>query len=108
MGYQCGYKTPDGFSDLVMRSDGAVLTGLWFEKTRDERKHPAEREEKDLEIFRQTRNGWIFSFGRRNSGFYAGIPAGKRDGFSAGSFRTDESDSVRGGRDIRVHRRKDR
>lgn len=63
MGYQCGYKTPDGFSDLVMRSDGAVLTGLWFEKTRDERKHPAEREEKGLEIFRQTRDWLDLYFG---------------------------------------------
>lgn len=25
------YPTPDGFDDLLMQSDGEVLTGLWFE-----------------------------------------------------------------------------
>ena len=29
------YKTPNGFDDLVMSSDGEVLTGLWFEGSRD-------------------------------------------------------------------------
>ena len=33
--FRCGYKTPDGFDDLVMESDGEVLTGLRFEGGRD-------------------------------------------------------------------------
>ena len=33
------YPTPDGFDDLMMRTDGEVLTGLWFAGSRDENKH---------------------------------------------------------------------
>ena len=33
------YPTPDGFDDLLMRTDGEVLTGLWFAGSRDENKH---------------------------------------------------------------------
>lgn len=29
------YHTPDGFDDLLIRSDGGVVTGLWFESSRD-------------------------------------------------------------------------
>ena len=32
------YPTPEGFDDMLMRSDGEVLTGLWFE---DAGKHPS-------------------------------------------------------------------
>ena len=31
------YQTPHGFDDLLMCLDGEVLTGLWFEGSRDER-----------------------------------------------------------------------
>ena len=34
------YPTPEGFDDLLMCSDGEVLTGLWFAGSRDENKHP--------------------------------------------------------------------
>ena len=34
----CPYHTPDGFDDLVMCSDGDVLTGLFFEGSRDSSK----------------------------------------------------------------------
>ena len=41
-GFECGrvafirhYRTPGGFDDLVMSSDGEALTGLWFEGSRD-------------------------------------------------------------------------
>ena len=30
------YHTPDGFDDLLIRSEGKVLTGLWFEGSHDE------------------------------------------------------------------------
>ena len=32
------YPTPEGFDDLLMRTDGEVLTGLWFAGSRDENK----------------------------------------------------------------------
>ena len=34
MNFKCKYPTPDGFDDLWMCSDGAVLTGLWFDGPR--------------------------------------------------------------------------
>lgn len=34
------YPTPEGFDDLLMSTDGMVLTGLWFAGSRDENKHP--------------------------------------------------------------------
>ena len=33
------YKTPDGFDDLLLSSDGATLTGVWFEGSQDAAKH---------------------------------------------------------------------
>ncbi len=33
------YQTPEGFDDLLMSTDGTVLTGLWFAGSRDENKH---------------------------------------------------------------------
>ena len=29
------YPTPEGFDDLLLRTDGEALTGLWFEGSRD-------------------------------------------------------------------------
>ena len=52
--YQWRYKTPDGFSDLCMNSDGDCLTGLWFEKSEDTIKHVTACEEKELPVFRET------------------------------------------------------
>lgn len=40
------YHTPDGFDNLLMCSDGEALTGLWFEGSHDERKHPLSVEER--------------------------------------------------------------
>ena len=34
------YQTPEGFDDILMCTDGKALTGLWFEGSRDENKHP--------------------------------------------------------------------
>ena len=33
------YPTPEGFDDLLMCTDGEVLTGLWFEGSHDADKH---------------------------------------------------------------------
>lgn len=35
MTYKCMYKTPDGFSNIIMNSDGDDLTGLWFEDSKE-------------------------------------------------------------------------
>lgn len=48
------YKTPGGFSDLLMNSDGEFLTGLWFEGSGDVSKHTNLCEEKELPVFRET------------------------------------------------------
>lgn len=34
------YQTPEGFDDMLICTDGEVLTGLWFEGSRDANKHP--------------------------------------------------------------------
>ncbi len=54
MNYKCKYNTPDGFSNMIMTSDGDNLTGLWFEKPKNSSEHTINYEEKDLEIFRET------------------------------------------------------
>lgn len=54
MRYVKKYKTPEGFSDMLMCSDGEFLTGLWFVGSCDERRHDGEREEKDLPVFEET------------------------------------------------------
>ncbi len=48
------YKTPCGFSDMLMSSDGVYLTGLWFCDSRDASKHVFDYEEKRLPIFNDT------------------------------------------------------
>ena len=37
------YRTPKGFDDLLVCEEDGVLTGLWFEGSRDERSHSGER-----------------------------------------------------------------
>lgn len=54
MTYIYHYKTPEGFTDMLMNSDGEVLTGLWFEGSRDSSKHKPEGEEKLLPVFQDT------------------------------------------------------
>lgn len=58
MTYKYMYKTPENFSNIIMNSDGEVLTGLWFEGSRDSSKHRIDCEEKDLTIFRET-SDWL-------------------------------------------------
>ena len=52
--YQFKYQTPDGFNDLLMRSDGESLVGLWFENSVDAKKNILHCAEKDLPIFCET------------------------------------------------------
>lgn len=58
MKYKCTYKTPEGFSNIIMNSDNGKLTGLWFEGSRDTSKHLFDCEENDLAIFRETSH-WL-------------------------------------------------
>ena len=53
MNYIYTYKTPVGFDDMLLGSDGAFLTALCFEHSRDVRKIE-HGEPKDLAIFEQT------------------------------------------------------
>ena len=52
--YKWKYETPEGFSNMLMNSDGEYLTGLWFEGSRDVSKHIMNCEEKRLPIFEET------------------------------------------------------
>ena len=63
------YRTPTGLSDLLMSSDGEVLTGLWFEGSADEAKHRGDFGARDLPIFRETAD-WLDSY-------FAGCPLAK-------------------------------
>ena len=54
MTYKQTYQTPEGFSNMLMNSDGEYLTGLWFEGSRDSSKHEIDCEERDLPIFKDT------------------------------------------------------
>ena len=58
MTFKCKYKTPAGFGNMWMNSDGEVLTGLWFDGSRDQSKHALDCEERKLPIFRETRR-WL-------------------------------------------------
>lgn len=55
MPYICTYPTPEGFSDILLQSDGAVLTGLWFVTSPNV---AGQGEQKDLSIFRETAH-WL-------------------------------------------------
>lgn len=58
MTYKSIYKTPKGFTDIYMNSDGEYLTGLWFDGSRDSSKHTTDCEEKELPIFKET-SKWL-------------------------------------------------
>lgn len=48
------YKTPVGFDDMWMSSDGTVLTGLWFDGSKDTGKQERNGEMQLLPIFEET------------------------------------------------------
>lgn len=55
--YKMEYKTPEGFSNIIMNSDGEYLTGLWFEGSRDSKKHSINCEEKNYQFLKKLVNG---------------------------------------------------
>ena len=52
------YKTPQGFDDMWMSSDGDVVTGLCFEGSRGQLKHRLDCAEGDMPVFREVRR-WL-------------------------------------------------
>lgn len=56
--YVYKYKTPLGYSDMMMKSDGTYLTGLWFINSSDAIKHNNNFEIKELPIFKET-SKWL-------------------------------------------------
>ena len=58
IGCKWKYKTPEGFDDIVMVSDGEILTGLYFQKSGDENKFCGKYEEKFAECFEKVIN-WL-------------------------------------------------
>ena len=54
MNYLWKYETPEDFDHMWMSSDGEVLTGLWFEGSKDTGKQMRHVTEKLLPIFEET------------------------------------------------------
>lgn len=75
MKYLKTYTSPLGI--IYMSSDGEYLTGLWFSKSRDEKKHHDEYQEKNLKIFSETEKWLDLYFQGRNPDF---IPKYKIEG----------------------------
>ena len=63
------YKTPNKFDDIVLSSDGNVLTGLWFKNSSDKNMHINNYQRKDLEIFKQTKKWLDIYFSGNNPDF---------------------------------------
>lgn len=61
MTYKYVYETPGNFSNMIMNSDGEYLTGLCFENSRDSSKHIIDCEEKNLEVFTETKK-WLDTY----------------------------------------------
>lgn len=67
MMYKKRYKSPLG--PIVITSDGKYLTGLWFEKTKDDYKHDKNLKEKDLNIFDEVTRWLDIYFSGKNPEF---------------------------------------
>ena len=81
------YRTPDGFDDLRMASDGEALTGLWFEGSRDA---PEDRcKTREPPVFRETRRWLDVYFSGRRPDF---TPPYRIDGLTP--FRRDVVDAL--------------
>ena len=85
----CKYATPDGLDDLLMVSDGKVLTGLHFIDSRKVVDGYRVCAEHDLPVFRETR-GWLGCyFSGRQPDF---TPPYRIDGLTP--FRKDVTDAM--------------
>ena len=54
MNYLWKYETPDAFDNMWMSSDGEVLTGLWFDGSKDTSKHSLDGEKRLTAVFGET------------------------------------------------------
>lgn len=90
MACTCKYKTPQGFDDLWMVSDGEELTGLWFEGSRGLLKRRLGRAERDGAVFRETRRWLDIYFSGRQPDF---TPRYRMDGLTP--FRREVVDAMR-------------
>ncbi|MBQ1677031.1 MAG: methylated-DNA--[Bacteroidaceae bacterium] len=61
------YKTPEAFDDIILKSDGEVLTALLFEGSKNVALHDCE--ERDLPIFSETFRWLDIYFGGRKPDF---------------------------------------
>ena len=61
MRFLARYRTPKGFDDLQMSSDGEVLTRLWFEDSPGAAKHTGDGVVRDLSVFRETA-AWLDAY----------------------------------------------
>ena len=69
MQYKATYKTPQGFSDMMMMSDGEVLTGLHFVDSRKATRSYRDCTARDLPVFRETCRWLDEYFGGREPDF---------------------------------------
>lgn len=83
------YRTPPGFSDMVMACDGEVLTGLRFTDSRKAAEGCCESAECDLPAFHETRRWLDEYFGGCEPNF---APPHRIDGLTP--FRKDVIDAM--------------
>lgn len=87
--YKWKYETPEGFDDIWLRSDGNVLTGLWFENGRGVSKYVENCEERWAEGFAETVRWLDIYFGGQQPDF---LPAYRVDGLT--EFRGDVAECM--------------
>lgn len=80
MTYCKSYRTPDGFDDMIMYSDGKSLTGLIFAHSRDERKF-GDCTESDLPVFADTEQWLDEYFSGKDPRFTPAFDLGKISDF---------------------------
>lgn len=67
--YQWIYKTPIEFDDIIIKSDGKYLTGLYFCKSKEILKNIKKDSKKDLPIFKETIKWLDIYFSGKNPKF---------------------------------------
>ena len=83
------YRTPKSFSDMMMMSDGEVLTGLHFIDSRKVTQVRLDRADRSLSVFRET-SRWVDEyFAGHEPGF---TPPYRIDGLTP--FRSDVIDAM--------------
>ena len=89
MFFKIKYRTPDGFDDLWLASDGDTLTRLWFEGSRNAPEVRGGGGARELPVFRETRRWLDVYFSGRQPDF---APPYRIDGLTP--FRRDVVDAM--------------